>query len=502
MRFLPLLPLILFSLPFQASSEKISWNASNYFQDNIYKTTNAELVTSEEVPLYYKIKKKSFPIDPSSSEIDLYLSFDGKGENSGDITTNYTFLNYEIQYRETDPYIKSSAFFYKDTHNIQLEGNKNSIFRPGTFIDSFTINFYVYPLNLSKNSTLFRIGSHFYQEANDLIQDQSIVATLEEGIFRCSFNNVFTGNDKKSKPLIVIESFQRVPPSKWTNLALTYDSFTGMIKIFVNGLENGILKVTQDGTVDSDSYHLYFDPANRCILEIGASYVGALDEFLIKRKAEERIVGNEYTEAGAEILSQVIKLDDFLVNLKKVAFDQYLDENGSDIRYFVRYSKTPFYADETIKSRQEVKWTPLTTETIQNVPAVYFQWKALLLPGISGKTSPNFHGITLEYEKDLPPAKPAGLKLLSTGKSLKLKWLMNSEKDLKGYKIYYGTNPGVYFGKDALEGESPVRIGKRNEFELTGLKENILYYITVTAYDDENGEHEGEFSDEVHGRVN
>ena len=52
-------------------------------------------------------------------------------------------------------------------------------------------------------------------------------------------------------------------------------------------------------------------------------------------------------------------------------------------------------------------------------------------------------------------------------------WDPNSESDLAGYKIYYGTASGVY--------GTPIIIGTQTTYTLTGLPPGT-YYITVTAF--------------------
>jgi hypothetical protein len=52
-------------------------------------------------------------------------------------------------------------------------------------------------------------------------------------------------------------------------------------------------------------------------------------------------------------------------------------------------------------------------------------------------------------------------------------WDANVESDLAGYKIYYGTAPGVY--------GTSITIGTQTTYTLTGLPPGT-YYIAVTAY--------------------
>jgi hypothetical protein len=45
---------------------------------------------------------------------------------------------------------------------------------------------------------------------------------------------------------------------------------------------------------------------------------------------------------------------------------------------------------------------------------------------------------------------------------------------LAGYKVYYGTTPGVY---------TSIVVGNASSYEITGLANGQTYYFTVTAYD-------------------
>jgi hypothetical protein len=64
--------------------------------------------------------------------------------------------------------------------------------------------------------------------------------------------------------------------------------------------------------------------------------------------------------------------------------------------------------------------------------------------------------------------------------ALDVSWDANTEADLAGYKLYYGTVPGSY--------GAPLTLGKVTAHQLTGLKDNTVYYIALTAYDTSGNE--------------
>ncbi len=95
------------------------------------------------------------------------------------------------------------------------------------------------------------------------------------------------------------------------------------------------------------------------------------------------------------------------------------------------------------------------------------------------------------------PSTPEGLILKVLGaSSVQLTWEANPEPGV-GYKLYYDTDSdALYGGKGAQEGNSPIDVGNKTSYTLSGLQNDAIYYMAVTAYYDHNG-NESPFSDEV-----
>jgi hypothetical protein len=68
---------------------------------------------------------------------------------------------------------------------------------------------------------------------------------------------------------------------------------------------------------------------------------------------------------------------------------------------------------------------------------------------------------------------------------VKLHWDANTETDLQGYKLYWGTASGAY--------GAPITLGLQNDYTLTGLNPGT-YFIAVTAF---NAAGESGYSNEV-----
>ncbi len=68
---------------------------------------------------------------------------------------------------------------------------------------------------------------------------------------------------------------------------------------------------------------------------------------------------------------------------------------------------------------------------------------------------------------------------LAFGASASLSWDANTESDLSGYKVYYGTSSGSY--------GSPITLGNTTSHSISGLGDST-YYFSVTAYDTSGNE--------------
>jgi hypothetical protein len=69
-------------------------------------------------------------------------------------------------------------------------------------------------------------------------------------------------------------------------------------------------------------------------------------------------------------------------------------------------------------------------------------------------------------------------------KTITLTWSPVPDADIAGYKVYYNSGTATFpvgvFG--ANEGTSPVDVGEATTATLTGLADDEIYYLTVTAY--------------------
>ncbi|MGA1867761.1 MAG: Ig-like domain-containing protein [bacterium] len=78
------------------------------------------------------------------------------------------------------------------------------------------------------------------------------------------------------------------------------------------------------------------------------------------------------------------------------------------------------------------------------------------------------------------PSIPIGLEVSFGEGVLDIFWSANTETDLSGYKLYYGSQSGNYSNVVGLEGQT--------SYQISGLDNGTRYYISLTAYDSSGNE--------------
>ena len=69
-----------------------------------------------------------------------------------------------------------------------------------------------------------------------------------------------------------------------------------------------------------------------------------------------------------------------------------------------------------------------------------------------------------------------------------------------GYIVYYGKRPGEYLGNEAVEGASPIYVGKKTSIKITGLENGKIYYFAVAGVSASSPQIIGQLSQEVYAR--
>ena len=83
------------------------------------------------------------------------------------------------------------------------------------------------------------------------------------------------------------------------------------------------------------------------------------------------------------------------------------------------------------------------------------------------------------------------LSAVAMAADVTLAWDANTESDLAGYKLYWGTVSGVY--------PNSINVGNVTQYKIPGIQANVKYYYAATAYDLQGNE--SEYSNELEHTV-
>jgi fibronectin type 3 domain-containing protein len=97
--------------------------------------------------------------------------------------------------------------------------------------------------------------------------------------------------------------------------------------------------------------------------------------------------------------------------------------------------------------------------------------------GLSAGTYSTIISVTASGSSNSPQQIPVSLTLSqpTTTGSAGLTWTANTEPDLAGYKVYVGTQSGLY--------NPPITLGTVTTYTATNLISGRTYYFCVSAFD-------------------
>ena len=497
------------------------WQIANYKAG----VTELNLVRPVPVLVLSSASGQSSPFGPSSvSALDLSLSFDeGKPDLFRDSVGHYQISVAPLVTVVDEHYARmgdGAALFPDNTPSGDADRvktnaplvikaqNRAALFAPNNRIYDFSLEFWMYPLNLENGEQIVQwISSSPIQKAG-ANATQRILCVSSKNRLHWSFTNFFVSPDDASSINIEIGGYAAVVPKMWSHHVIRFDSITGMVEYLVNGTTEAIEYATSTRREGGEVYTPIAGEGGSFIL--GSGFSGLLDEFRINHNHPRPVV-QKYPLRGGRIETRAIDLgagSNGILKLEasggKVAvrdakINSEFKENGrfrfpddTEMQFFIRSSDNPYRWDNV--------WRPVTPGADLNgiVHGRYVQLAVDFYPSANGEVSPYLEELRITYMPDEPPLPPAQLTAIAMDGAVQLRWKNSPDQSTQGYLIYYGTSSDDYFGEDSALGGSPIDAGKQNTIYINGLKNGTLYYFRVAAYS--NPFHIGEFSREVRAR--
>ncbi len=385
---------------------------------------------------------------------------------------------------------EASAVFPGDNTFLELIPSDTALFAAGSGkLTDFCIEFWLNPSRLSE-------GEHIIQwtgavSAQGKTYQQEILCGISDRNMFWDFINIFLTPQLGETKFTLISSRSLIP-KRWHHHMLRYDSSIGLLEYLIDGVPEDMVYTTPTGKEQAEIYSSLIGAAKPSRFMVGRGYTGYLDELRITGEFSSPDL-NRFSMSSGTVVSDIIDLDYSDSRFLKLDAD-YTYAGKTQIHFFYRLSNRYFHPDA-----EYPQWIQLEPGEIlsPDEKGKYIQIMAELYPDGTGINSPLLKSMTINYEKNLPPLPPAYLSAKAGNGKAVLNWSSVTDVDVAGYRIYYGTKPGIYFGKDAAAGESPIDAGKTLSIEIDGLKNGILYYFTVTSYDNAEEPHESIFSREV-----
>jgi hypothetical protein len=456
----------------------------------------------------------------TESALDISISFDES--NTGfykDRIGNYKVsVSPEVEavdhrYARTG----TGAALFGGTGSVSVEPQTGSaLFAPGKRIRDFTVEFWLYPLNMENGEQIFSWVGTRQLNKNYIIQRIRCVAFKNR--LQWSFENFFTSPDGASFINLELSGNAPVVPKAWSHHLLRFDAATGMIEYIVNEANEAIVYSTVSGREKGDVYTPI--AGNNGVIRLGERFMGIIDEFKIHSVCAGRSSIQKYIPSGGRAETRaidlgannsgIIRIDATggRVSVKENSVSggfnndfhkngRFLFQDASEMHFFIRANQNPYLLNES-------PWISFTPGTdISGISGRYVQVAVDFYPSANGETSPYLSELHIIYKPGEPPLPPGNLTATAVDGGVLLRWKRSPDSYTVGYLVYYSPVRGELFGNDALLGASPIDAGNRNSIFVDGLKNGTLYYFRVAAYDYVSGtvnHNIGEFSKEVTAR--
>jgi hypothetical protein len=401
--------------------------------------------------------------------------------------------------------------------------SRQALLSPEAGIRDFTLEFWLYPMNMENGEEILAWTSTRLGGRGEQI-DQRIQCVSVRNRLQWTFADFFSSPDGAGRLTVSTRGATPSVPQTWSHHLIRFDADTGLFEYLVNGIPEDILYVTSTGHEGGEVYAPVAGEEGRLVL--GGGFTGLMDEFRLYRSFVERPLLQKYAPREGRVETRVLDLGE--ENSRVVRVDAlggrtsnagrmgdspapalviapvneyrgggpFRFADDSAIRFFIRTADSPY---------ANAPWRAVEPGTdLDGGPAEFrgrfVQLAAEFYPSGNGEATPYLEELRLTYAADEPPHPPTTVSVIARDGAVDLSWRPSPDRDTRGYLVYYGTGPGDYFGEGAALGSSPIDSGSRTSMHIDGLKNGVLYYFAVSAYDHPNASHGGEFSREVTAR--
>jgi hypothetical protein len=406
--------------------------------------------------------------------------------------------------------------------------SRTALLSPESGIRDFTLEFWLYPLNMENGEQILTWTSTRPAGRGKQIY-QRIQCAAARNRLQWTFQDFFSAPDESPRLTFSLKGASPVAPRTWSHHLVRFDAGTGLLEYLVDGIPEDILHATSTGREGGEVYIPGIGEEGRLVL--GSRFSGLMDEFRLYSAFVEQPLLKKYPGRPGRMETRILDMGEGSRIVRIDAFGgrtsgggrpgepdvpgtsvilagpagEYSGEGSfkfaddSAIRFFIRAGDAPWL--------DTAAWRPFEPGTDldgglkgSGLRGRFIQLAAEFYPSGDGETSPYLEELRISYAADEPPRPPSLVTAVARDGAADLSWRPSPDRDTEGYLVYYGTSRGEYLGEGAAPGSSPINAGKRTSLHIGGLKNGVLYYFAVSAYDDADASRAGGFSREVTAR--
>lgn len=443
-----------------------------------------------------QLSSNSFVFDEYT---DLLINFEQEDNPIAD--GDYRLLSNNLR-RSNQTKNGKFAGLSRNIGGLSIEGQAGTFFGSEGLMGSFSIEFWLRPSIVENGEKIINWESS--KNVDGRLVYQLLTGSFNKGHMEWVLSNIFDfyGNTYGGKD-IILKGSSKIIPEEWSYHVLSYDCETGILEYIVNGITEDISYITTDGTENGEVCLVFL--GTRSEVSLCSEYTGEIDDFRILRRpysppdfqsAENagKLGHTQYLPEGGRFITKPIMVSNGSI-LNSLTAEMSVPSQ-TEICYYVR-SGDNFYG----WTDSYPEWKPVESgEKITGVTGLYFQVAAELMPDGNGDKTPTITEISLDFTELIEPLPPFVVKATAGNGSVTVSWNYSVEDSAGGYYLYYGTRPGEYLGRMAIEGESPINVGNTTSFTVTGLENGKIYYFAVAAWSKYDMRVVGNLSKEVFAR--
>ena len=410
-------------------------------------------------------------------DVDLLIRFDADGEAP---EGNYRLIDGTVVTSADDKKAgAASGRFYVDQSALSLQPLTKAVFASENEPGSFTIRFFIKPTVVENNEILI-YWSNTIQNGGRF-DYQSVICGIEDRRLVWNFERLF----KNAAPQIEVKGKSKIKAGEWSFHSLSYNRDLNFLEYSMNGRAERIVYLSPEGSESGIDTPPVTGSRPHSVLTVCRRFSGKMDELMILNQATDSPAVPQLLKDEGRILFRCIDTGYSNSLIENIVTDFRTDGNSAVNGYFrisesrldsIRWNEAKIDGSDGYFNGNG--WIPFRSDDFpQNVRGRYLQVAVQLLPDTIDGISPQF----------------------KSADAVTLDWIPAVDIRTRGYRISYGTAPGRYTDFTDIE-NPPFTPNRHQQFTVTGLRNDVLYYFSVQAFDGAPVRQYGEFSEEISAR--